>query len=96
MERLIKQLSDPNNDDGDQDDDDDEKVVSRHGQSRINEDDDDSNDYVLRIPDSSELTQEILKLTEPEQERLDQNIQHFKLITLESSINDALRKIEYM
>ncbi|GES85289.1 KRAB-A domain-containing protein [Rhizophagus clarus] len=93
MERLIKQPSDPNNDDGDQKDDDDEEVVSRHGQSGINEDDDDSNDYVLRIPDSSEPTQEIPKLTEPEQERLDRNLQHFKLTTLESSINDALRNI---
>ncbi|GES79803.1 retroviral-like aspartic protease 1 [Rhizophagus clarus] len=93
MERLIKQPSDPNNDDGDQKDDDDEEVVSRHGQSGINEDDDDSDDYVLRIPDSSEPTQEIPKLTEPEQERLDRNLQHFKLTTLESSINDALRNI---
>ncbi|GBC05843.1 hypothetical protein RclHR1_06470006 [Rhizophagus clarus] len=66
MERLIKQPSDLNNDDGDQKDDDDEEVVSCYGQSRINENDDDSDDYVLRIPDSSEPTQEILKLTEPE------------------------------
>ncbi|GES77010.1 probable cyclin-dependent serine/threonine-protein kinase DDB_G0292550 [Rhizophagus clarus] len=93
MERLIKQPSDLNNDDGDQKDDDDEEVVSRHDQSGINEDNDDSDDYVLRIPDSSEPTQEIPKLTELEQERLDQNLQHFKLTTLESSINDALRNI---
>ncbi|GBB88284.1 hypothetical protein RclHR1_14840002 [Rhizophagus clarus] len=93
MERLIKQPSDPNNDDDDQNNNNDEEVVNCYDQSRINENDDDSNDDVLRIPDSYEPTQEIPKLIESKQERLDQNLQHFKLTTLESSINDTHRNI---